>query len=56
MEFRVSSGNPESRLSIPLGLGIIKGGLGTWDAPELRTLSQDRKKISCVGQGIHVVL
>ena len=28
--FRVSSGNPESRPSIPLGLGIIKGCLGTW--------------------------
>ena len=36
----VSSGNLESRLSIPLGLGICKGWLGTWRAPEL---FQDRK-------------
>ena len=35
MEFRVSSGNPESRPSIPLGLGTFNGWLGTWDAPEL---------------------
>ena len=35
IEFRVSSGNPESRLSIPVGLGIFMGWLGTWDAPEL---------------------
>ena len=33
--FRVSSGKPESRLSIPLGLGIFMGWLGMWDAPEL---------------------
>ena len=33
--FRVSSGNPESRLSVPLGLGTFQGWLGTWDAPEL---------------------
>ena len=37
--FRVSSGNPESRLSIALGLGIPKGGLGTWDDPELLAVS-----------------
>ena len=40
--FRVSSGNPGSRQSIFLGLGIIKGWLGTWDAPEL---TQDRKNL-----------
>ena len=39
MEFRVSSGNPESRLSILLVLGIFKGWLGTWDAPELLALA-----------------
>ena len=33
--FRVSSGNPESRLRISLRLGIINGWLGTWDAQEL---------------------
>ena len=37
--FRVSSGNPESWLSIPLGLGTVKGWLGTWDAPELLAVS-----------------
>ena len=37
--FRVSRGNPESRLSIRLGLGIIKGWLGTWVAPELLAVS-----------------
>ena len=36
---RVWSGNPESRLSIPLGLGKITGWLGTWDAPELLAVS-----------------
>ena len=39
MEFRVPSGNPESRLMIPLGLGISKGWLGTWDAPELLSVT-----------------
>ena len=39
MEFRVSSSNPESRLSIPLGLETVKGWLGTWAAPELLALS-----------------
>ena len=38
--FRVSNGNPGSRQSIPLGLGIIKGWLGTWDAPELLAVSR----------------
>ena len=37
--FRESSGNPESRLSIPLGLGILEGWLGTWDAPEVLAVS-----------------
>ena len=36
---RASSGKPESRLSIPLELGIIKGWLGTWDAPDLFAVS-----------------
>ena len=40
--FRVLSGNPESRLSLPLGLGMIKGWLRTWDAPELLAV-QDRR-------------
>ena len=33
--FRLSSGNPESRLRISLALGIINDWLGTWVAPEL---------------------
>ena len=37
--FRVSSGNPESRLRMSLGLGIIKDWLGTWVAPELLAVS-----------------
>ena len=37
--FRVSSDKPASRLRISLGLGRIKGWLGTWDAPELLTVS-----------------
>ena len=53
--FRVSSGSPESRLSIPLGLERINGWLGTWDAPELLPVSRS-KKISCIGQGIHLAL
>ena len=32
----------------PLGLGIFKGWLGTWDVPELI-------KLSCVAQGTHPV-
>ena len=38
-KFRVSSCKQESRLIIPLGLGILMGWLGTWDNPELLTLS-----------------
>ena len=45
--FRVSSGNPESRLSIP-GARNVRG-------LESCSLYQDRKK-SCVRQGIHLVL
>ena len=37
--FRVSCGNPESRQGIVLGLGIVKGSLGTWVAPELLAVS-----------------
>ena len=40
MKFRLSGGNPESRLLISLGLGIVKGSLGTWDAPELLAVSR----------------
>ena len=36
---RVSSVNPESRQGSPLGLEIVKGWLGTWDAPELLAVS-----------------
>ena len=36
---RGSSANPESRQGIPLGLEIVKGWLGTWDAPELLAVS-----------------
>ena len=36
--FRVSRGNPESQLRTSLGLGILKGWLGTWDASELLTV------------------
>ena len=43
IEFSVSSGNPESRQNLPLGLGIFKGWLGMWDAQSC-SLSQDRKK------------
>ena len=39
MVSRVVGDNPESRLSIPLELGVITGGLGTWDAPELLAVS-----------------
>ena len=35
IEFRLWCGKPQSRLSIPLGLGILEGSLGTWDTPEL---------------------
>ena len=38
-EFRVAGCKQDSRLIIPLGLGIIKGWLGTWDAPELLAVS-----------------
>ena len=37
--FRVSCGNPESRLGMVLGLGIVEGWLGTWVAPELLAVS-----------------
>ena len=37
--FRVSRGSPESRRRISLGLGMVKGWLGTWDAPELLAVS-----------------
>ena len=39
MVSRVVGGNPESRLYIPLELGVITGGLRTWDAPELLAVS-----------------
>ena len=39
MVFRVSSSNPESLLSTPLGLGMLVGWLGTWVDPELLTVS-----------------
>ena len=39
IEFRVWCGNPESRLFIPLGLGILEGRLGTWDIPQLLAVS-----------------
>ena len=39
MEFRVSSGKQESWLSRPLGLGILKGWLETWDDQELLAVS-----------------
>ena len=35
----VPCANPESRQGIDLGLGIVKGSLGTWDAPELLAAS-----------------
>ena len=43
MEFRVSSGNPESRLSIPLGVGTVNKV--DWERGALKncSLSQDRK-------------
>ena len=34
-----SGGNPESQPGIPLELRIVKGSLGTWDAPELLAVS-----------------
>ena len=39
MVLRASGGSPESRLRISLGLGLIKGWLGRWHAPELRAVS-----------------
>ena len=36
---RVVGGNPESRPSIILELGIVEGRLGTMDAPELLAVS-----------------
>ena len=39
MIFRVFGGNPESRPCIVLELGSVKGGPGTWDAPELLAVS-----------------
>ena len=40
-EFRAKCGNPESRLGIPLELGIVEDDLvGTWDMPELLPVSR----------------
>ena len=39
-EFRVSGCKQESRQIIPLGHGVLMGWLGTWDNPELRTVSR----------------
>ena len=43
--FRVSSGNPESRLRISLGLGFIEGSLGTWNTPELLAVSGSQNSL-----------
>ena len=43
IEFSVSRGNPESGLRTSLGLGMIKGWPGTWDAPELLAVSRSLK-------------
>ena len=45
IEFPVLCGKPESRLIIPLGLGIFKGWLGTWSLRSC-SLSQDRRILS----------
>ena len=37
--FRASCGSPESRQGIVLELGMVKCGLGTWDAIELLAVS-----------------
>ena len=42
MEFLVSNGNPESQRGEVLGLGILKGWLGTW-MHQSSSVSQDRK-------------
>ena len=55
LEFRVSSGNPESRLSIPSGTRNTQRLAGNVGCS--RTARCFRiVKISCVGQGIHLVL
>ena len=43
-EFRVSGCKQQSRPSMPLGLGTVKGWLGTWMLQSC-SLSQDRKII-----------
>ena len=53
-EFCVSGCKQESRLIILLGLGILMGGLGTWDNPEL--LAVRVIEFFCVTYGIHLVL
>ena len=45
----------ESRQSIPLGLGLLEGCLGTWDIPELLAVSGSQKFFLLV-EGIHLVL
>ena len=45
IEFRVLCGNPESRPIIPLRLGILKGWLGTWVAPELLAVSGSKNSL-----------
>ena len=53
--FRVSSGNPESRLRVPLGLGILKEFTG--NVERSRTARCLRiVKFSCVRRRIHFVL
>ena len=44
--FRVSRGNPESRPRISLGIGMIKGWLGTWDARELLAVSGSQNSLA----------
>ena len=55
IEFRVSSGNPASRLGIPLGIRNLQGSAGNVGCSRaarcLRIV-----KISCIAQGIHLVL
>ena len=45
----------ESRPMIPVGLGILKGSLVTWDIPEPFAVSGSHN-FSFVNQGIHLVL